>query len=67
MIVQSAAFPIAEIYAFRGEADPAFEWLELAYTQRDADLVGMKGNPLLKNIEGDPRYRVFMRKMGLPL
>ena len=62
-----AAFQIAEIYAFRGEANQAFEWLELAYTQRDAGLVGIKGDPLLKNLEGDPRYRVFMRKMRLPL
>ncbi|HMF59122.1 MAG TPA: hypothetical protein VK595_02050, partial [Vicinamibacterales bacterium] len=62
-----AAFQIAETYAFRGEADKALEWLELAYTQRDSGLVGMKGDPLLKTLESDPRYRVFMRKMRLPL
>jgi len=27
----------------------------------------MKGDPLLKTLESDPRYRVFMRKMRLPL
>jgi tetratricopeptide (TPR) repeat protein len=62
-----AAFQIAEVYAFRGEADKAFEWLERAYAQRDAGLVGMKGDPLLKKIESDPRYRVFMNKIRLPL
>ena len=29
------ACQIAEVYAFRGEADRASEWLERAYTQRD--------------------------------
>ena len=29
------AYQIAEVHAFRGEADLAFEWLERAYDQRD--------------------------------
>ena len=62
-----AAFQIAEIYAYRGEADKAFEWLERAYKQRDAGLTLMKGDPLLRNIERDPRYRAFLQKMKLPL
>jgi len=27
----------------------------------------MKGDPLLKNIEHDPRYAAFLKKMHLPL
>jgi hypothetical protein len=27
----------------------------------------MKGDPLLKNLEVDPRYTLFMKKMRLPL
>ena len=50
-----AAFQIAEIYAYRGETDKAFEWLERAYKQRDAGLAEMKGDPLLRNLERDPR------------
>jgi hypothetical protein len=26
----------------------------------------MKGDPLLRNIEKDPRYRAFLQKMKLP-
>jgi hypothetical protein len=59
------AFQIAEIYAYRGEADKAFEWLERAYKQRDGGLSTMKGDPLLRNIEHDPRYRAFVVKMKL--
>jgi len=60
------AFQIAELHAFRGEADRAFEWLERAYTQRDSGLAQMKGDPLLKNLERDPRYAAFLKKMHLP-
>ena len=58
---------IAEIYAYRGEKDKAFEWLERAYTQHDGGLVEMKCDPLLRNIEKDSRYAAFMKKMKLPL
>ena len=44
------AFQIAEIYAYRGEIDKAFEWLERAYKQRDGGLSQMKGDPLLRNL-----------------
>jgi len=61
------AFQIAELYAFRGEADRAFEWLERAYAQRDGGLSDMKGDPLLKSLERDPRYAAFLKKMRLPV
>jgi TolB-like protein/tetratricopeptide (TPR) repeat protein len=57
---------IAEAYAFRGEAVRAFEWLERAYVQRDSGLSLIKDDPLLKNLEHDPRYAAFLKKMGLP-
>jgi TolB-like protein/Flp pilus assembly protein TadD len=57
---------IAEAYAFRGNKDRAFEWLERAYAKRDSDLYYVKGDPLLRNLETDPRYKAFLRKMNLP-
>jgi TolB-like protein/Tfp pilus assembly protein PilF len=60
-----AAFQIAEVYAFRGETDKAFEWLERAYTQRDPGLIYLKGDPLLRSLDGDPRYAAFLGKMHL--
>ena len=56
---------IARVYAFRGEKDRAFEWLDRAYEFRDEDLYFMKGDPLLKNLENDPRYKALLRKMNL--
>ncbi len=61
-----SAFQIAEVYAFRGEVDAAFIWLERAYAQRDAGLTDVKGDPLLKNLGRDPRYAAFLKKMRLP-
>ena len=62
-----AAIQIAEISAHRGKIDSAFEWLERAYVQRDGGLSEIKGNPLLKHLETDPRWNAFLKKMRLPL
>jgi len=63
---EQAAYQIAEVYAFRGEADRAFEWLGIARSYKDAGLAAIKGDPLLKNLYSDPRFGTFLRKMGLP-
>ena len=63
----ASAFQIAEIYAYRGEKDKAFEWLDRAYKQRDGGCSQIVGDPLLRNIVKDPRYAAFMKKMKLPL
>lgn len=64
---QEDPFQIAEIYAYRGEADQAFDFLERAYEARDVGLSNMKGDPLLHNLESDPRYAAFLKKMKLPI
>jgi TolB-like protein len=56
----------ARMYAFRGEKDRSFEWLDRAYELRDPDIYTFKGDPLFKNLENDPRYKAFLRKMNLP-
>jgi TolB-like protein/Flp pilus assembly protein TadD len=57
---------IAVAYAYRGEVDQAFEWLERGYRQHHGEMVYIKRQPLLKNIEGDPRFKALLRKMNLP-
>jgi TolB-like protein/Tfp pilus assembly protein PilF len=57
---------IAEAHAFRGQKDQAFTWLDRAYAQKDYFLWTIKGDPLLKNLEGDPRFKAFLKKMNLP-
>jgi len=54
------------VYAFRGDKDRAFEWLDRAYEMRDDDLYFIKDDPLIKSLENDPRYKAFLKKMNLP-
>ncbi len=62
----TGAFFVAMTYAYRGDHDPALEWLERAYQQKDASLDEIVGEPLFKNLADDPRFKAFLRKMKLP-
>jgi len=57
-------FQIAELHAGRGDKDAAFEWLERAYAKKDVGLVGLKVSPHLRSLHVDPRWPVFIAKMG---
>jgi TolB-like protein/DNA-binding winged helix-turn-helix (wHTH) protein/thioredoxin-like negative regulator of GroEL len=61
-----AAYQIAEIYAWRGEKDKAFEWLERAYRQQDGGITGIKIDLVLASLRSDPRYVAMLRKLNLP-
>src|SRR4029453_13140765 len=52
----TAAYLIAEVYAYRGDKDRAFEWLERARRQRDGSLGFMRCDPFLAKLHGDPRW-----------
>jgi tetratricopeptide (TPR) repeat protein len=60
-----AAYQIATVYAYRGEPDRAFEWLERAYRQRDPGLGWGKADFFFESLHADPRWPVFLHKMGL--
>jgi len=63
---QIFGYQIAEIYAWRGENDQAFEWLERSYAQHDPGLSSVKTNPFLTKLRADRRYAALLRKMNLP-
>jgi TolB-like protein/Flp pilus assembly protein TadD len=62
---EGSEFQIAETYAYRGNADEAFKWLDAAI-DHDFGLTWMQGDPLFKGLRSDPRYAKFMRKINLP-
>jgi TolB-like protein/DNA-binding winged helix-turn-helix (wHTH) protein/Flp pilus assembly protein TadD len=62
----TSAYQVAQVYAYRGESEKSFEWLERAYEQRDAGMTEMSTDPLLKNLRHDPRYAELLKKMRLP-
>jgi len=60
-----SAYQIAEMYAYRGEVESAFEWFERAYRQRDGGLQLLRIDPILGNVRGDSRYKILLAKMNL--
>ena len=62
----NAAYQVAQAYAWRGQKDEAFQWLDRAFAQRDGGLAEVKYDPLLRGLRKDPRYRALLSKMGLP-
>jgi TolB-like protein/Tfp pilus assembly protein PilF len=63
---KDAPYSIATVHAYRGEKDQAFQWLDRAVAERDGTLAGIKVDPLLKPLMGDPRYQALLKKLGLP-
>ncbi len=63
---QTWATQIADVYAWRGEKDQAFAWLQRAYNQRDVGLSDIKRDVWLNSLHTDARYTALLKKMGLP-
>ena len=60
-----APYPVAMMYGWRGESDLAFEWMDKSYQLREQFLVFILGNWLLESLHSDPRFAMFLDKMGL--
>ena len=60
------AYQIAEVYAWRGETDKAFEWLQTSYDNHDTGLLSLLIDPLMRGLRSDPRYKIMVEKVGLP-
>jgi len=60
-------YQAAEVYAWRGERDKAFEWLDRAYELHDASFLYYLFDPLLESLRSDARYDALRVKLGLPL
>ncbi len=61
----AGAYQIAQVFAWRGERDRAFVWLERAVKQRDGGLINVKVDPAFRGLRGDPRYRELLKKINL--
>ena len=60
------AYQIAEVYAWRGETDKAFEWLQISYDNHDTGILSLLIDPLMRSLRSDPRYKSMVEKVGLP-
>lgn len=59
-------FGMARLYAYRGELDKAFLWLDRAYAQRDDGFRFLNRDSLFANLRGDPRYAALLHKLKVP-
>jgi tetratricopeptide (TPR) repeat protein len=57
---------IAEILAFRGDTDRAFEFLGKAAASGERDVIAIKSDYFFRNLHDDPRYRAILRRLSLP-
>jgi hypothetical protein len=56
---------IGVVYAWRGDGDSAFEWLERAHEQDNALPNNFLGNLWWRKLTSDPRYSAHVEKIGL--
>jgi TolB-like protein/lipoprotein NlpI len=61
---QDWSFFIAQIYAFRGETDEAFNWIEIAIEQGSSEIAELHINTLFSSIHDDPRWAALMEQLG---
>jgi TolB-like protein/Flp pilus assembly protein TadD len=56
---------VATLFAYRGNADAAFEWLDKGAAIHDPQLSSVLIEPLLDSLHGDPRWLPLLRRIGL--
>ena len=61
-----SAREIAEVYAVRGDRNDAFRWLDRGIRYGDGGMIGIKGDPLLRNLHGDPRFDALLERLRFP-
>jgi hypothetical protein len=59
-----SAYNIAYVYAFRDQADKAFEWLDKTVEYGDPGIGEIVSENLFDKIHADPRWLPFLRRLG---
>ena len=62
---EDSEFQIAEAYAWFGNSDKAFEYLNKAVTS-DPGIIWLRYDPLLERLQQDPRYQAILKRINLP-
>ena len=59
------AFQVASVFAWRGENDQAFEWLDRSFKAREPSLIFVPNGIFFRNLHSDPRWQELLEKLGL--
>jgi hypothetical protein len=62
---ETSLFCLGSLRGDLGEPDKAFDLLESAYRERDADLIFLKVDPRFDSLRSDPRLELMLKKIGL--
>jgi len=62
---ETGPFQIAEVYAYRSQADEAFEWLDHALNRRDPGIAYVKATFFLTQIQNDRLWHQLLGSMNL--
>jgi Flp pilus assembly protein TadD len=57
---------LAIVYIGLGNRLKALDWLELLAEERAASRVELRVNPIWDDLRGEPRFRSFVERLGLP-
>ncbi|MBT8264853.1 MAG: tetratricopeptide repeat protein, partial [Muriicola sp.] len=57
---------VADLYAFRGDYDLSFEWLNKAFEAKDPVLIEALTYPSFKPMHSDPRWGELINRIELP-
>jgi TolB-like protein len=57
-------YNVARVYAAHREPDRVFEWLDLAYTERNPDLIELRTDPVFDSVRADPRFSNLLHRVG---
>jgi TolB-like protein/Tfp pilus assembly protein PilF len=55
---------VAQVYAYVGDADAAFQWLDRAIEQDEAGLIEQARFPFFSPLHADPRWARFLERVG---
>ena len=55
---------VAQAYAFRGDADNVFHWMERCYVQHDPGVHWALVDPLFRSVHQDARWKPMLQKLG---
>jgi TolB-like protein/tetratricopeptide (TPR) repeat protein len=61
---EDAGYQIAMVLAYRNDRDDAFEWLEKDFQTWNRAAPGMAQNIMFRNLHDDPRWPVYLEKIG---
>jgi serine/threonine protein kinase/Tfp pilus assembly protein PilF len=60
-----SSYGISLIYVALGDKDPAFQWLERAYQERDENFIHLKVDPRLDPVRSESRFQELLRRVNL--